>query len=94
MSLKSEKKDNILKVLVGCLGAQGFKVRREILKSGIGWRAVSGSCTCLDDKMIFLDRRLAEDEQIEFLIGKFKDLKIKPETEVLDKLPEFYRSLF
>ena len=94
MSTKNDKKDNTIKILVGFLNSKGFKVRKEILKSGSGWRAVSGSCSVEDNKMVFMDRRLAEDEQIEFLIGKIKDFDIKPEVEVLEKLPEFYRSLF
>ena len=94
MSIKKEKKDNIIKILVSYLNLNGFKVRKEILKSGAGWRAVSGSCSLNDDKMIFLDKRLGEDDQIEFLVGKIKQFKSNPDSDFLNKLPEYYQGLF
>jgi hypothetical protein len=49
------------------LSSKGLTVRREKLKSGVGWKAVSGSCRVKDSKVILIDNKLPLLEQIEFL---------------------------
>lgn len=61
------KKEAAFKLLVQQFQDAGFQVRREELKRGLGWRAASGNCTAMGEQIIFVDRRLSQDEQIEVL---------------------------
>lgn len=58
-----------LKDLISQAQHNGYVVRREELKKGLGWKAASGSCRVFDQKVVFLDRSLTQLEQIEFLQG-------------------------
>jgi len=69
-------KEGILRDLSQRFGGAGFLVRRERLKTGPGWKAVSGSCRAADTQFIFVDSRLTQDEQIEFLKSKAIELGI------------------
>lgn len=64
---KDPQKESLIRELSEKLANVGIKVRREKLKAGPGWRVVSGACRMLADKMIFIDPRLTQDEQILFL---------------------------
>ena len=68
-------KEARLAALVGELVARGQTVRREELKRGLGWRALSGACRVFGRDTIFVDRRLAVDEQIAFLEARLALLK-------------------
>lgn len=61
------KKEANIRVLISDIEALGVQVRREELKRGLGFRVMSGRCRAFDKAMIFLDRRLSQDEQIDFL---------------------------
>lgn len=63
-------KSDKLKSLVQALEEVGFVVRREELKRGHGWKAVSGVCTAKNSRFVFVDSRLSPDEQIAFLQGR------------------------
>jgi hypothetical protein len=52
----------------------GFVVRREELKRGHCWKVVSGSCRSLSQHFIFVDSRLAPQEQVAFLEGQLADI--------------------
>lgn len=82
------KKDIIFRQLSGILGSAGYVVRREQLKQGHGWRVASGSCCAGEERLIFVDRRLSQDDQIGFLVGKIGSLRIMPAKEELELLPE------
>lgn len=73
---KDPKKESILKDLAQLLKAAGFEVRREELKRGPGWAASSGSCRAQNQKLILIDRKLPQDDQINFLISKIVDCKV------------------
>ncbi len=60
--------------LVADLVARGLVVRREELRRGLGWRAVSGVCRVFDRETVFVDRRLGVDEQISFLEAKLASI--------------------
>ena len=74
---KNSKKELIFKGLVSILSENGYVVRREKLKAGNGWRVVSGQCKFEENKYIFVDTVLGQDEQIDFLIEKIKIAKIQ-----------------
>lgn len=67
-------KDARIATLVGDLVARGLVVRREELRRGLGWRAVSGVCRVFDRETVFVDRRLGVDEQISFLEAKLASI--------------------
>lgn len=84
---KDPKKEEIIKLLIGVLARNGTKVRREELKSGPGWRAVSGSCVLDNQPTIFLDRKIGQEDQITFLIDKIKDNSFVLEDNERELLP-------
>jgi hypothetical protein len=86
--LALKEKENLLKGLANILNSSGFQVRREKLKQGHGWRAVSGSCRVIQNKLIFLDRRLPQDEQIEFLVDRITENGIQISSDQRGLLPE------
>lgn len=61
--------------LLAQLEERGFVVRREELKRGHCWKAVSGSCRSLTHHYIFIDSRLAPEDQIGFLQVKLAELE-------------------
>jgi len=67
LSKKSQELDARYRLLVKDLRENGFTVRREELKRGLGWRASSGTCRLFQDKLILVDRRLPAEEQVNFL---------------------------
>ncbi len=66
-----------------------YVVRREDLKRGFGWKVVSGACRLNEDRIIFVDRRMTQEDQVSFLTAKIVSLglRVKPEAKVeLDSL--------
>lgn len=86
LAKEERPKIELLKELISLLSAIGITVRREELKRGIGWRAVSGSCRALSERLIILDRQIALDEQIAFLLSKCQELAIELPASVQSKL--------
>ena len=82
------QKDSIFKQLAELLIAQGYSVRREELKQGHGWKVASGSCRLNRQKLIFVDRKLPQDEQITFLIQRITAAGFRPTQEQIAQLPE------
>jgi hypothetical protein len=83
---KDPKKEQEFSVLAEELRGLGFTVRRENLKRGHGWKAVSGCCTANGERLIFVDRTLSQDDQIAFLMVQLANVKAQlanaaPDTE-------------
>lgn len=90
------KKESIIKELAGLLDSYGFVVKRENLKQGIGWRAMSGSCRLADSKFIFVDRKLSQSDQISFLFNRCIALGVTPlgrEESVSDETLSMFTSV-
>ena len=83
----AKEKESLLRELSSILDSSGFRVRRERLKQGHGWRAVSGACRVLQNNLIFLDRRLPHDEQIDFLVDRIAESGIQISSERVSALP-------
>lgn len=66
-ALKEQEKESALKDLSSCLERAGYKVRRERLKQGPGWKAVSGTCRLAEGRLVFVDRKNSLDDQLLFL---------------------------
>jgi hypothetical protein len=60
---------------VAQLEAKGFLVRREELKRGHCWKVVSGSCRSLSQNLVFVDSRLAPNDQVAFLEATVADVE-------------------
>jgi len=71
---RDPKKECKFKELISSLADLGFQVRREKLKQGFGWKVMSGECVLEEKNVIFVDSRLTQDEQIEFLAVKLRNL--------------------
>ena len=56
--------------------SRGFTVRRENLSRGYAFRVKSGECILRDQKLIFIDRRLAPEQQVSLLIELLADLNL------------------
>ncbi len=74
--MKREKNDKVREVasketeirnLIQQLQGAGLEIRREKLRSGSGWRVLSGSCRLAEKRLLFVDRRLSQDEQLAVL---------------------------
>jgi len=87
---RDPKKDAIFRALSEVLLEKArVKVRREKLKQGHGWRAISGACRLDDTTIVFVDSKLNQDEQVEFLLTKLTSLEVSLDAEYLSakKLP-------
>lgn len=80
---RDPQKEKKFKDLVDKLATQGLEVRREKLKQGFGFKVVSGSCELNGQKIIFIDQRMTQDDQLTFL-SQFLDAT--PER-LLEQLP-------
>jgi len=83
----------VVKQLTVALGGHGITVRREELKRGPGWRAVSGMCRTREQRMLFLDRHMPHEDQIAFLTSKIAELKLELSPDCIGRLPERVRLL-
>lgn len=88
MPRRDPVKEGKIAALVAELLSQGVVVRREELKRGLGWRALSGACRVFDQNTLFVDRRLGVDDQIAFLEARLTLLKQTEEGAVADDVPE------
>lgn len=77
---------SMIRELIQYFAAAGITVRREELKRGIGWRAVSGSCRVFSDRLILLDRHLKSEEQLNFLVSKLADFDLEAPEGLRQKL--------
>ena len=82
------KKEDMIKKVCALFDENGIKVRREKLGQGLGWKAVSGSCKVRDEQLVFVDRKLEQDDQIVFLMTKTKEKNITIPEEILANIPE------
>jgi hypothetical protein len=71
------KKELVFKGLSRVLQDAGFEVRREKLRQGHGWRVISGACRHEQRNLIFVDRKLSQDDQISFLRAKCSALNVE-----------------
>lgn len=83
---RDPKKERVINALAQEFQAHGFQVRRERLKMGHGWKVVSGSCRAGADRIVFIDRRLSQDEQVAFLWSAVKDHKLPIREELVNEL--------
>lgn len=85
---KDPKKEQLFRRLSEILKCVGVEVRREELKSGYGWRAVSGACRLNEQPLLFIDRKIPQDEQISLLLERLTLLADRITPDQLSDLPE------
>ena len=78
--VRDAKKEAVIRDLTQQLTAAGYIVRREKLRQGTGWRAVSGSCLVRGSRTIFLDSKLPQDEQLVVLGALVRELAVVSST--------------
>jgi hypothetical protein len=78
----TKEQDVKYKDMVSQLEQLGFTVRREELKRGHCWKVVSGSCRSLTQRFIFVDSRLAPQEQLAFLEATILDVKAGSDSPI------------
>lgn len=87
------KKECLIKELCNVMNSYGYIVRREHLKQGLGWKVLSGSCRRESEKMIFVDRKLPQAEQLTFLLNRIVSAEERPNEELLKTLSDETRNL-
>ena len=88
------KKESIIKELASLVESNGYTLRREQLKQGAGWKVMSGSCRFNNNKLIFVDRRLSQSDQISFLVNKCIALGFASKSEALSSLSDDLKQFF
>ncbi len=85
---RDPQKESVYRGLASILTENGYIVRREELRRGIGFSVSSGNCRLATDNLVFVDRRLSQDEQIAFLTDRIIGLGVKPSVASVAGLPE------
>ncbi len=80
---KDPKKETVFKELCSKFESAGLTVRREKLKQGPGWKVVSGACRANNQRLVFVDPRLTQDDQILFLRSRAKALGLNLEQDAV-----------
>lgn len=86
--LRDPKKESLFRGLSETLREAGYFVRREKLKQGHGWKVVSGSCRLKASDLIFVDQRMSQDDQIEFLVSKIASLRVPVPSDRIEIFPK------
>jgi hypothetical protein len=99
VKLNDPKKESVIKELCSIIEGYGYNVRREQLKQGIGWKVMSGTCRKEADRILFLDRKLPQGEQVTFLLSqlvKFSQKSVgdkRPSEDQIKEISEETRQL-
>ncbi len=88
------KKESVIKELASLAESKGFSVKRENLKQGIGWKVMSGVCRFNDDRLIFVDRKLSQSDQISFLLNKCLSIGLQENSEELSSVSPIVKQMF
>lgn len=72
-ALEEKLKQDLLE-LSRQLTTRGVVVRREKLRQGPGWKVLSGSCRLNRDRLLFIDKSLPLQEQVDLLSAAIAQL--------------------
>ena len=64
---KDPKKEMLFKSYLAVFEEAGIAVRREKLRRGLGWQVHSGNCRLERSRLVLVDQRLSQDDQLAFL---------------------------
>lgn len=88
------QKESIIKELAVLLENRGVSLRREQLKQGAGFKVMSGTCRINQARFVLLDRRLPQNEQISFLVGKIIGHETRLSDDEISTLSDQTLNLF
>ncbi len=82
------EQSSVLEELKAVAEKLGLKVREEKLLREVGYRVRSGRCRVGEDQVIFIDRNLSPDSQIDVLLDELAsesldDVYVSPATRAL-----------
>lgn len=89
----TRKDEAAIRVLERAFARAGITVRREKLSCGTAYRTKSGSCFVSGQQMLFVDRRLAPDQQLSVLVDYVLQLEVELVKSEQDALPQATREL-
>ena len=85
---RDQKKEEYIRALIALVESAHLSVRRERLKRGPNWSAQSGICTVKGEQVVFIDRTVSQDDQLEFLTGVVRQLDIPLDEATLQLFPK------
>lgn len=90
--------ERMIRSLEKTFASRGFSVRREKLCSGPAFKVKSGNCFFSGENLIFVDRRLPSDQQLNVLLDHLVSLRqtgrgIDLSSEELEHLPAPLREM-
>ncbi len=85
--------EGAMKVLGGAFARAGITVRREKLSCGSAYRAKSGRCLVGTEQVLFVDRRLAPDQQLAVVVDYLLQLGVNITPDEQTALPGTVRDL-
>lgn len=71
----TKEQEQLYRDLTSQLELKGYIVRREELKRGHCWKAMSGACRSRSHHYVFVDSRLSPQDQVAFLQSKLLDIE-------------------
>lgn len=81
---QKERQDELqLRRLCEVFQRRGVQVRREKLSRGRAFRVKSGDCTLENDNLVFVDRRLPQQQQLSVLVDYIFDYGFELDEEEL-----------
>lgn len=85
---KEKEEERQVKALSQIFESRGVKVRRENLSRGPSFRVRSGDCLLTGERVVFLDKRLPSDQQINVLIDQLSAHEIELNETELAEFPK------
>lgn len=79
--------ESTIKVLERAFESRSIKVRREKLCAGPAFKVKSGNCIFSGENFIFVDRRLAADQQLGVLLDYLAEAPFSLSSDELEKIP-------
>ena len=81
------------RTLVSIFERNGLSVRRENLSSGRSFRVKSGNCLFGDRRIIFIDKKLALEQQLSTLTDLLLEFNLKLSWDDLKYFPQHLRTV-
>ncbi len=85
--------ESLIRALDRAFSRAGIEVRREKLVRGSAFRAKSGNCWASGQRILFVDRRLAPDQQLSILVDYLIQLRIELSPQELKIFPTSIKEL-
>ena len=94
MATKESISDSNIRKLQKIVQKNGIEVRRENLTRGLAFKVKSGVCQFSGKPLLFIDKRLSNEQQASVLVDYLLDLKLEVKDPDIDELPATITRLF